>query len=71
MEALLRFCLSWRVAVLALVATIVSYGVHSALTLPIDAVPDVTSVQVQVLTSAPALPPSTWSARSRRRSSGR
>ncbi|MFO0681432.1 MAG: CusA/CzcA family heavy metal efflux RND transporter [Sandaracinus sp.] len=57
MEALLRFCLSWRVAVLALVATIVSYGVHSALTLPIDAVPDVTSVQVQVLTSAPALPP--------------
>ncbi len=32
-------------------------GVYSLLNLPIDAVPDVTNVQVQVLTSAPSLAP--------------
>ena len=32
-------------------------GVRSALNLPIDAVPDVTNVQVQVITAAPALSP--------------
>ena len=30
-------------------------GVYSALHLPIDAVPDLTNVQVQVITEAPAL----------------
>jgi heavy metal efflux system protein len=41
------------------VATLVFalFGVRAALTLPVDAVPDVTSVQVQVITSAPALSP--------------
>jgi cobalt-zinc-cadmium resistance protein CzcA len=33
------------------------FGLRSALELPIDAVPDVTDVQVQVITSAPALSP--------------
>ncbi|MBC7051929.1 hypothetical protein G6O46_23235, partial [Salmonella enterica subsp. enterica serovar Enteritidis] len=37
-----------------LLATI---GVQAYATLPIDAVPDVTNVQVQVLTSAPGLSP--------------
>ena len=32
-------------------------GVYSALHLPIDAVPDLTNVQVQVITEAPALSP--------------
>ncbi len=32
-------------------------GVYSALNLPIDAVPDLTNVQVQVITEAPALSP--------------
>ena len=42
-----------------IVATLVFalFGVRAALTLPVDAVPDVTSVQVQVITSAPALSP--------------
>ena len=57
MQALVRFCLSWRILVLAFVLSVGSYGVHSAITLPIDAVPDVTSVQVQVLTGAPSLSP--------------
>src|SRR5690242_21957780 len=32
-------------------------GVRAALRLPIDAVPDITNVQVQIITSAPALSP--------------
>jgi cobalt-zinc-cadmium resistance protein CzcA len=36
---------------------LVVLGVHSARNLPIDAVPDVTNVQVQLITSAPALSP--------------
>ena len=46
-------------------------GVYSALNLPIDAVPDLTNVQVQVITEAPAL--ARWRSRrcSRSRSRGR
>ena len=36
---------------------IAGMGVYSALHLPIDAVPDLTNVQVQVITEAPALSP--------------
>ncbi|HEX6272299.1 MAG TPA: efflux RND transporter permease subunit, partial [Polyangiaceae bacterium] len=43
------------VVVLTLVVTLL--GVRAAVTLPVDAVPDVTNVQVQVITSAPALSP--------------
>ena len=32
-------------------------GLRAAATLPIDAVPDITNVQVQVITTAPALSP--------------
>src|SRR5690606_12944347 len=32
-------------------------GIYSAITLPLDAVPDLTNVQVQVLTNSPALGP--------------
>ncbi len=40
-----------------LVLIISGAGIYSLLNLPIDAVPDVTNVQVQVLTSAPSLAP--------------
>jgi cobalt-zinc-cadmium resistance protein CzcA len=44
---------------IVLVATLVFIvlGLRSAVLLPIDAVPDVTNVQVQIITSAPALSP--------------
>jgi cobalt-zinc-cadmium resistance protein CzcA len=45
----------WLVVVLWLVVAAV--GVRSMRTLPIDAVPDVTNVQVQVLTNSPGLAP--------------
>jgi len=43
--------------VLVLTALVVVAGLASMLQLPIDAVPDVTNVQVQILTTAPALAP--------------
>lgn len=46
-----------RPLVLMLAALIVAGGAYSLTQLPIDAVPDVTNVQVQVLTKAPALGP--------------
>jgi cobalt-zinc-cadmium resistance protein CzcA len=36
---------------------LIAFGVRAALTLPIDAVPDVTNVQIQIITAAPALSP--------------
>ncbi len=40
-----------------MVAIMIGAGVYSLIRLPIDAVPDVTNVQVQVLTAAPSLAP--------------
>ncbi|MBX3181652.1 MAG: efflux RND transporter permease subunit [Polyangiaceae bacterium] len=57
MKKLLELCLRWRLLVLAFVVLVVAVGVDSGRRLPIDAVPDITSLQVQVLTDAPALGP--------------
>lgn len=57
MKALLELCLKWRLLVFAFVVLIVALGARSVSELPIDAVPDVTNVQVQVLTNVPALGP--------------
>lgn len=46
-----------RFIVLLLVLGLIAHGVRGYLRLPIDAVPDVTNVQVQVLTTAPGLSP--------------
>jgi cobalt-zinc-cadmium resistance protein CzcA len=46
-----------RALVLLLMVFLVGSGVYSLLSLPIDAVPDITNVQVMALTSAPALGP--------------
>src|SRR4051795_1358311 len=50
---------SLRNRFLMIVATLLvaGLGLYSALRLPIDAVPDLTNVQVQVITEAPALSP--------------
>lgn len=57
LSKLIAFALKNRLLVLALTALLVGWGVWSALRLPIDAVPDVTNVQVQINTNAPALSP--------------
>jgi cobalt-zinc-cadmium resistance protein CzcA len=56
-DALIRFAVAQRVLVLLMVAILIGAGLYSLQRLPIDAVPDVTNVQVQVLTSAPSLAP--------------
>ena len=55
MRRLVELCLNWPLLVGAFVAVIGALGIRAALSLPIDAVPDVTNVQVQILTNAPAL----------------
>lgn len=57
MRNVIDFALRNRLLVLALTALLVGVGVWSMLRLPIDAIPDVTNVQVQVNTNAPALSP--------------
>ena len=56
-NGLIRFSVENRLIVLLLVAIMAAAGAYSLINLPIDAVPDVTNVQVQVLTSAPSLAP--------------
>jgi cobalt-zinc-cadmium resistance protein CzcA len=54
---IIDFSLNNRLLVLVFWLLIAALGVHSMLVLPIDAVPDVTNVQVQVLTNSPGLAP--------------
>ncbi len=56
-KAILAWALRNRVLVLAATAILVGLGIRAALQLPIDAVPDVTNIQVQIITTAPALSP--------------
>jgi cobalt-zinc-cadmium resistance protein CzcA len=56
-NAIIRFAVAQRLLVMLVVAIMAAAGFYSLQNLPIDAVPDVTNVQVQVLTSAPALAP--------------
>jgi len=56
-ERILEWSLKNRFLVLALSALLVVGGLSAMRSLPIDAVPDVTNIQVQILTSAPALGP--------------
>src|SRR5436309_1772692 len=56
-SAIIRFAISQRLLVMLMVAILIDAGLYSLLRLPIDAVPDITNVQVQILTAAPALGP--------------
>lgn len=56
-NGLIRFAVSQRLLVLLMVLIMTGAGLYSLQNLPIDAVPDVTNVQVQVLTAAPSLAP--------------
>ncbi len=57
MERLIRYSLDQRLIVLLAVAALIVAGIASFNHLPIDAFPDVTPVQVQVITRVPALAP--------------
>ena len=57
-EGLIRISLEQRLIVLLTVAALIMGGVAAFNHLPIDAFPDVTPIQVQVITRAPSLAPS-------------
>ena len=57
LNRLLEFSVRQRVFVLLATLVLVGIGVWSALRLPIDAVPDITNVQVQINTAVPAFAP--------------
>lgn len=57
MGRIVELALRYRLLTVALTALVAVMGARAALALPIDAVPDITNVQVQVLTLAPALAP--------------
>ena len=57
LNTIIESSLSNRFFVLMATLLVAGVGVYSALHLPIDAVPDLTNVQVQVITEAPALSP--------------
>lgn len=57
LNAIIESSLNNRLFVLMATALVAGLGVYSARHLPIDAVPDLTNVQVQVITEAPALSP--------------
>ena len=57
LERIVTFATTNRFLVIFAVLLTAAVGLRSASQLPIDAVPDVTNVQVQVLTTAPALGP--------------
>ena len=56
-KKLIDFSLDNRFLVLVLWLLVVALGVNALTKLPIDAVPDVTNVQVQILTNSPGLAP--------------
>ncbi|MGV7242875.1 efflux RND transporter permease subunit [Caballeronia sp. M23-90] len=56
-ERLIRFAIAHRWLVIIAVAAAAALGVYSYQKLPIDAVPDITNVQVQINTSAPGYSP--------------
>ena len=57
MHKLIEFCLKFKFLILVLTGLLIVAGFNAMLQLPIDAVPDVTPNQVQVLTRAPGLGP--------------
>jgi cobalt-zinc-cadmium resistance protein CzcA len=57
LNRILEFSLSNRFLIVVLTLLMIAIGVRSMLSLPIDAVPDVTPNQVQILTNSPGLGP--------------
>ena len=57
LNTLIQFSIKQRLLVIAITIGMASVGVYNFLILPIDAVPDITNVQVQINTEAPGFTP--------------
>lgn len=55
LDKVIRFSINNKLVIGCLTAILIVWGVWSALRLPIDAVPDITNNQVQIITNAPTL----------------
>ena len=55
LNKIIEFSIKNKVIIGLLVLTLIGYGIYEVRKLPIDAVPDITNNQVQVITVAPAL----------------
>ena len=56
-ESIVRFSIKKKLFVALTTLFLIIGGIYSALTLPIDAVPDITNNQVQIVTVSPTLAP--------------
>ncbi|CAM4116942.1 Cation efflux system protein CzcA [Pseudomonas reidholzensis] len=56
-ERIIQFAIEQRLVVMLAVLLMAAVGIHSYRQLPIDAVPDITNVQVQINTAAPGYSP--------------
>lgn len=56
-ERIVNFSIRWRVLVVLMAAALAGLGLYSAASLPIDAVPDITTNQVQINAVAPSFTP--------------
>ena len=56
-EAIIQFAIKRKLFVALIVVAILAGGIWSMMTLPIDAVPDITNNQVQIVTVSPTLAP--------------
>jgi cobalt-zinc-cadmium resistance protein CzcA len=56
-ERILRFSLKQKLLILFAIILLIAGGIAAFRILPIDAVPDVTNIQVQILTNSPTLAP--------------
>jgi cobalt-zinc-cadmium resistance protein CzcA len=56
-DGIVQFSIKWRLFVVLITIALIGAGLYSATKLPIDAVPDVTTDQVQINTRAPAFTP--------------
>ena len=56
-RSLIEFCVRRRLPVIVVTLAIAAYGVKAYLDLPVEAYPDVTNVQVQVIAQLPGLAP--------------
>jgi len=56
-DKLIAYCVHNKITVFAAIIGLIAWGTYSTIQLPIDAVPDITNNQVQVITSSSALSP--------------
>ncbi len=54
LDKIIKFSINNKLIIGALVIALIGWGVYSAKELPIDALPDITNNQVQIITSAPS-----------------